>query len=96
MRRANSRPRGTRRGSRRHGSKDLAPARQSAEAVNWERRQKLLEQVAQHGFVDDYQGVRISAAGKRFRIEQTTIWNVVDEKNVYRGQAAVIFHWSAL
>jgi hypothetical protein len=70
------------------------PSRQSAEAVNWEQRQTLLEHVAQHGFVDGYQGVRISATGKRFRIERTTIWNVIDEQNVYRGQAAVIFRWS--
>ncbi|HEX5055106.1 MAG TPA: MEKHLA domain-containing protein [Gammaproteobacteria bacterium] len=72
------------------------PSRRSAEAASWTERQKLLDRVSEFGFVDGYQGVRISATGKRFRIEQTTIWNVLDEKNVYRGQAALIFRWSAL
>jgi hypothetical protein len=72
------------------------PSRESAEAVNQIERQKLLDRVSQYGFVDDYQGVRISATGRRFRIEQATVWNVVDENNVYHGQAAVIFRWSVL
>jgi hypothetical protein len=72
------------------------PSRKSAEAVNRAEREKLLKRVSQYGFVDDYQGVRISATGKRFRIEQATVWNVVDEANVYRGQAAVIFRWVVL
>jgi hypothetical protein len=72
------------------------PSRKSAEAVNRAERQKLLERVSQFGFVDDYRGVRISATGRRFRIEEATVWNVVDARNVYHGQAAVIFRWSAL
>jgi hypothetical protein len=72
------------------------PSRKSAEAVNQVERQKLLDRVSQYGFVDDYQGVRISATGKRFRIEQATVWNVIDESDVYHGQAAVIFRWSAV
>ncbi|HEX7027159.1 MAG TPA: MEKHLA domain-containing protein [Gammaproteobacteria bacterium] len=72
------------------------PSRESAEVVNREMRQKLLERVNQFGFVDGYQGVRISSSGRRFRIEDTTVWNVVDESGLYRGQAAVFFRWSAL
>lgn len=74
----------------------MLPSRQSAEPVNRAEREKLLRRVSQYGFVDDYQGVRISATGRRFRIEKATVWNVVDESNVYHGQAAVIFHWSVL
>lgn len=70
------------------------PSRESAEAVNREARQKLLDRVNQSGFVDDYRGVRISFTGRRFRIEDTTVWNVIDENNVYHGQAAVFFCWS--
>jgi hypothetical protein len=70
------------------------PSRESAEAMNREERRKLLDRVSRHGFVDDYRGVRISSAGRRFRIEKATVWNVLDESNVYRGQAAVIFRWS--
>jgi hypothetical protein len=72
------------------------PSRKSAEAITQAERKKLLDRVSQYGFVDDYQGVRISAGGKRFRIERATVWNVVDENNVYHGQAAVIFRWSGL
>lgn len=74
----------------------VLPSRKSAEPVNQAERQKLLDRVTKYGFVDDYRGVRISATGRRFRIDQATVWNVVDESNVYRGQAAVIFRWSAL
>lgn len=72
------------------------PSRESAEAVNRAERQKLLGRVSQSGFVDDYQGVRISSTGRRFRIEEATVWNVVDESDVYHGQAAVFFRWSEL
>lgn len=72
------------------------PSRESSEAVNRVERKKLLDRVSQFGFVDGYRGVRISSTGRRFRIEDTTVWNVVDESNVYRGQAAVFFRWSPL
>jgi hypothetical protein len=72
------------------------PSRESSEAVNRAERQKLLDRVGQFGFVDGYRGVRISSTGRRFRIEDTTVWNVVDERSVYRGQAAVFFRWSPL
>jgi hypothetical protein len=72
------------------------PSRKSAEAIDRAERQKLLDSVSKYGFVDDYQGVRISATGRRFRIERATVWNVVDSSKVYNGQAAVILHWSVL
>lgn len=70
------------------------PSRESAEPLDRAERQTLLDRVGRDGFVDDYRGVRISSTGRRFRIEQATVWNVVDESNLYRGQAAVIFRWS--
>lgn len=72
------------------------PSRESAEAVNWVERQRLLDRVSESGFVDDYRGVRISSTGRRFRIEDATVWNVVDDNNVHHGQAAVFFRWSGL
>lgn len=74
----------------------MLPSRESAEAVNRAERQRLLDRVSESGFVDDYQGVRISSTGRRFRIEDATVWNVVDESNVYHGQAAVFFRWVEL
>lgn len=65
------------------------PSRKSAEAINREKRQLLLDQVNQYGFLDDYRGVRISASGNKFWIEDATIWNVINEQGDYCGQAAV-------
>lgn len=72
------------------------PSRKSAEAVNRVERQKLLDRVNKFGFVDGYQGARISSSGRRFRIEDTTVWNVTDGSGVHYGQAAVFFRWSVL
>ena len=44
------------------------PSRLSAESVNQEERATLLAQVTAHGFIDNYQGIRISSTGKRFKI----------------------------
>jgi hypothetical protein len=64
------------------------PSRLSAEPVLREERQALLERVRRDGFVDDYSGIRISATGRRFRIEGATVWNLIDADDVVRGQAA--------
>ncbi|HEX2672745.1 MAG TPA: MEKHLA domain-containing protein, partial [Polyangiaceae bacterium] len=49
------------------------PSRYSAEALLREERAVLLDRVREHGFIDDYAGVRVSATGKRFRIEQAVV-----------------------
>lgn len=64
------------------------PSRLSAEAPLRAERQALLDRVAAHGFIDDYAGVRISARGRRFRIDQAVVWTVSDEAGVRIGQAA--------
>jgi hypothetical protein len=70
------------------------PSRVTAEPVLREERERLLAIAAQKGFIDDYAGVRISATGRRFRIEKAIIWNVTDEHGVRRGQAAIFATWS--
>jgi len=72
------------------------PSRLSAEEQNREERERLLARVAEHGFIDDYKGVRISASGKRFLVENSIVWNLIDEDGTYRGQAAVLYKWSKL
>lgn len=72
------------------------PSRQSAEPSNREKRAQLLEEVSSKGFIDDYSGVRISKSGKRFLIEKTTIWNLIDEQGRYSGQAAIFPSWKYL
>jgi hypothetical protein len=72
------------------------PSRKSAEPVNREERRRLLEQVTQQGYIDDYSGVRISSTGQRFLIQQATVWNLIDKEGKYHGQAAVFDQWTFL
>ncbi|WP_428354573.1 MEKHLA domain-containing protein [Methyloprofundus sp.] len=72
------------------------PSQKSAEPVNQAERQQLLARVSQYGFIDDYRGERISSTGEHFMIEEATVWNIVDKKGTYYGQAAVFYQWSEL
>jgi len=69
------------------------PSRFSAEAPLRAERQALLERVSRDGFIRDYAGVRIAADGRRFRIEQATVWNLVDGAGAVHGQAATFDRW---
>lgn len=71
-------------------------SRKSAEPINREERDRLLKRVTEDGFIDDYGGVRITASGKRFMIENATVWNVMDESGKYHGQAATFDNWKFL
>lgn len=64
------------------------PSRLSAEALHRSERQALLDRVTRDGFIDDYAGVRISAKGRRFRIERAVVWNLIDAEGQRHGQAA--------
>lgn len=72
------------------------PSRFSAEPVARAERQTLLERVTQHGYIDDYSGIRIAADGTRFRIERATVWNLVDDAGRRLGQAAAFARPEAL
>jgi len=72
------------------------PSRLTAEAPNREERARLLESVARRGFIDDYSGVRISKAGRRFKIFRATVWNLVSEGGGTCGQAAMFDRWEFL
>ena len=74
------------------------PSRLSAEADQRQARARMLAQAAQKGYFTGYRGVRINAGGQRFRIFDTTVFNVgivgVDaQSQVELGQAAVIAGW---
>jgi hypothetical protein len=64
------------------------PSRYSAEADERAARQSLLDRVALYGFIADYAGVRVTATGRRFRIENAVVWNLIDEAGIRHGQAA--------
>lgn len=72
------------------------PSRLSAEPISQAARDALMAEVETQGFVDEYRGTRVSAGGRRFVIEQATIWNVVDDQGHYHGQAAKFDCWTHL
>ncbi len=72
------------------------PSRLTAEAPNRKERARLLEVVAQKGFIDDYTGIRISKNGRRFRISNATVWNLLTAAGRPCGQAAMFDRWEYL
>ena len=69
------------------------PSRFTAEAPAREERARLLEEVTRHGFIANYAGIRISSTGKRFRISEAVVWNLVDFDGKPAGQAATFDRW---
>lgn len=72
------------------------PSRFAAEPVERAEREKLLASVKANGFVYPFQGIRIAKNGKRFRITDGAVWNLIDADRRYRGQAACFFAWESL
>ena len=72
------------------------PSRLTAEPVNRAEREWMLEQARSRGYVDTYRGVRISANGRRFLVENALIWNVLDSEGQQVGQAATFAQWTWL
>ena len=72
------------------------PSRLTAEPLHRDERARLLERTRRDGYVDDYSGVRISATGKRFRIERAIVWNLTDAAGTHLGQAATFDSWTPL
>jgi len=70
------------------------PSRLSAEPVNQATRLASLRTVAEKGYIDGYSGIRISASGRRFRIDDVTVWNLLDANGNDAGQAAMFANWS--
>ena len=72
------------------------PSRLSAEPVNQVERKRLLAEVTEKGYIDHYEGVRISSTGKRFLIKNAVVWNLIDKNKRYKGQAACFEQWMFL
>lgn len=74
------------------------PSRLSAEPVAdiQDDRQALLKAAMQKGWIENYSGIRISSTGKRFKIADTILWNVVDDEGTRHGQAALIMKYKHL
>jgi hypothetical protein len=72
------------------------PSRQSVESGGHEERERLLARTRACGGIDDYQGVRISASGRRFRIQDVAFFNLSAPSGALVGQAAVFATWRHL
>ena len=56
----------------------------------------MMAAAASHGFVSGYAGRRISAKGKLFRIQNGTIWRLVDGVGQAFGMAATFRDFTLL
>lgn len=72
------------------------PSRLTAEALNREERSRLLKEVTGGGYSYRYRGIRVTSRGRRFRIDNATVWNLLDEEENYCGQAATFDRWTYL
>ncbi|PSB07890.1 MEKHLA domain-containing protein [Pleurocapsa sp. CCALA 161] len=72
------------------------PSAASAEPVARAERALMLKQAKEQGYIENYEGVRISSQGKRFLIKQVTLWNLTDESGQKCGQAATYPSWEWL
>ena len=69
------------------------PSRLSAEQPDRAERQRLLDSVTRDGFVENGCGLRIAKSGRRFWIENVTVWQLIDETGKRLGQAATFPSW---
>jgi MEKHLA domain len=72
------------------------PSRRSAAPGHVAERSGWLATAAAQGYVTGCHGERVSASGRRFLIEQVTIWNVLDASGAAQGQAAAYRSWRYL
>lgn len=72
------------------------PSRLSAEPIHRANRDRLLAEVSKNGYINRYEGVRVSSTGKRFIIRNAIIWNLFDKNQNYKGQAAWFDEWGYL
>jgi len=70
------------------------PSRLTAEAMNRDERTRMLAVAEQQGYYSGYRGIRVSSTGKRFLVEDATVWNVVDGRGIRVGQAATFARWT--
>jgi PAS domain S-box-containing protein len=66
------------------------PSRLSAGEQDRESRRLLMESVGERGFAVNYRGPRVTKDGRKFWIEDVTIWNLLHPDGAVAGQAALI------
>lgn len=68
------------------GMKSTRSADEEDSATQEERR-ALLDKAASEGLITNYSGVRMSSTGKKFRIENATVWTMTNADGDKTGQA---------
>ncbi len=69
------------------------PSRLSADSVKQAERQELLDAVHRYGYATGYRGLRIAKSGRRFWIDNVTMWQLFDDIGTVCGQAAIYSDW---
>ncbi|MGI0487779.1 MEKHLA domain-containing protein [Pantanalinema rosaneae CENA516] len=69
------------------------PSRRTIEAGKEAGRAQLLAEARAKGYISNYEGIRISSTGRRFRISNVIVWDVLDETTDRCGQAATFDRW---
>lgn len=64
------------------------PSRLTAEPAHRVQRDAMFAEMRAKGFIENYQGVRISASGRRFEIRKAVIWPLVGRDGAKLGEAA--------
>jgi hypothetical protein len=65
-------------------------SRYTAPPMRREERENLLDRVKRHGFIDNYEGTRITAKGSTFEIKNAVVWEFFCPRSGLRlGQAAM-------
>ena len=72
------------------------PSRLTAEPMHRDERAEMLATTQRQGYIDNYAGIRISSTGKRFKIDQALVWNLIDDYGNPVGQAATFSDWTWL
>lgn len=72
------------------------PSRLTAEPMNREERASMLHRARTQGVITDYHGVRISRTGRRFMVNNATVWNILTPDGKRLGQAATFSDWTFL
>jgi hypothetical protein len=57
------------------------------DATTQAERRALLDKAASDGLITNYSGVRMSSTGKKFRVENATVWTMTNGDGVKTGQA---------
>ncbi|MFD8819698.1 MEKHLA domain-containing protein [Streptomyces sp. NPDC059627] len=70
------------------------PSRLSAEPDAQGDRDAFVHSVTTRGYASGYRGLRIARSGRRFWIEDVTMWNLLDLDGTCHGQAAIFQSWT--